>query len=74
MALNRAFPVPSSVVRITGSSPTSFAEAARAAVAQLGPQDIRTAYYFDVVSEDGTISGDKVQEFQVTLDIWYHIR
>jgi hypothetical protein len=56
------------LVELVGTSKTSFAEAAKAAVAEasktLGHLD-----WFEVVRETGKIEGDQVKEFQVTLKV-----
>ena len=60
------------VVEIVGTSPTSFAEAARAAVADAA-QTIRHMSWFEVVQQRGKIANGKVEEFQVTLKIGFKI-
>lgn len=56
------------LVEVVGTSPTSFYEAAKVAVAEasktLGKLD-----WFEVVRETGKIEGDQVKEFQVTMKV-----
>jgi flavin-binding protein dodecin len=55
-------------IELVGTSKSSFAEAAKSAVAEasktLGPFE-----WFEVVRETGKIEGDQVKEFQVTLKV-----
>jgi flavin-binding protein dodecin len=60
------------VVEIVGTSPTSFAEAARAAIADAG-QTIRHMDWFEVVEQRGRVADGKVEEFQVTLKVGFKI-
>jgi dodecin len=60
------------LVEIVGTSPTSFAEAARAAIADAA-QTIRHMEWFEVVEQRGRIADGKVQEFQVTLKVGFKI-
>jgi len=60
------------MVEIVGTSPTSFAEATRAAVAEAG-KTIRHMDWFEVVSESGCIEDGQVKEFQVTVKIGFKI-
>jgi dodecin len=60
------------LVEIVGTSPTSFAEAARAAIADAA-QTIRQMEWFEVVEQRGRIADGKVQEFQVTLKVGFKI-
>lgn len=60
------------VVEIVGTSPTSFAEATRAAVADAA-KTIRHMAWFEVVEERGKIADGKVAEFQVTLKVGFKI-
>ena len=59
-------------MEIVGTSPTSFAEAARAAVADAA-QTILHMAWFEVVEQRGKIANGKVEEFQVTLKIGFKI-
>lgn len=60
------------ITEIVGTSPVSFAEAAKAAVAEAG-KTIRHMDWFEVVEERGRIADGKVQEFQVTLKIGFKL-
>jgi len=60
------------LVEIVGSSPTSLAEAARAAIADAS-KTIRHMDWFEVVEQRGRIADGKVQEFQVTLKVGFKI-
>jgi len=59
-------------MEIIGTSPTSFAEAARAAIADAS-KTIRHMDWFEVVEQRGRIADGKVQEFQVTLKVGFKI-
>ena len=60
------------VTEIVGTSPVSFAEAVKAAVAEAA-NTIRHMQWFEVVEQRGKITEDKVQEFQVTVKIGFRI-
>lgn len=60
------------MLEIVGTSPTSFAEATRAAVAEAS-KTVRHMDWFDVVKESGRIANGKVEEFQVTLKIGFKL-
>jgi len=60
------------LVEIVGTSPTSFAEAARAAIADAS-KTIRHMDWFEVVEQRGRIADGNVQEFQVTLKVGFKI-
>jgi len=60
------------VTEIIGTSPTSYAEATRAAIADAA-QTIRHMDWFEVVEQRGKIADGKVQEFQVTLKVGFKI-
>jgi flavin-binding protein dodecin len=60
------------VTEVVGTSPVSFAEAVRAAVAEAA-NTIRHMKWFEVVEQRGSIAEDKVQEFQVTVKIGFKI-
>lgn len=60
------------VTEIVGTSPVSFAEAAKAAIAEAA-KTVRHMDWFDVVEESGRIKDGKVEEFQVTLKIGFKI-
>ena len=60
------------VVELVGTSPTSFAEATKAAIAEAS-KTVRHMDWFEVVRESGRIADGKVEEFQVMLKIGFKI-
>jgi dodecin len=56
------------LVELVGTSNTSFAEAARVAVAEAS-KTLGQLEWFEVVRETGKIDGGQVKEFQVTLKV-----
>jgi flavin-binding protein dodecin len=60
------------MLEIVGTSPTSFADATRAAVEEAS-KTVRHMDWFDVVKESGRIADGKVVEFQVTLKIGFKL-
>jgi flavin-binding protein dodecin len=60
------------VTEVVGTSPTSFAEAVKVAVAEAA-KTVRDMAWFEVVEERGRIADGKVQEFQVTIKIGFHL-
>ena len=60
------------VIELVGTSPTSFAEAVRAAVDEAA-KTVRNMAWFEVVQERGRIENGKVAEFQVTLKIGFKL-
>jgi hypothetical protein len=56
------------ITELVGSSPTSFAEATKAAVAEAA-KTLRHMDWFEVVQERGRIVDGGVAEFQVTIKI-----
>jgi hypothetical protein len=60
------------MVELVGTSPTSFAEATKAAIAEAS-KTIHHMNWFEVVRESGRIADGKVTEFQVTLKIGFKI-
>ena len=57
---------------IVGTSPISFAEAVKSAVAEAA-KTVRHMEWFDVVQENGRIKDGKVEEFQVTIKIGFKL-
>jgi flavin-binding protein dodecin len=57
---------------IVGTSPVSFAEAVRSAVAEAA-KTVRHLDWFEVVEESGRIKDGKVEEFQVTVKIGFKL-
>jgi flavin-binding protein dodecin len=68
----RTMPGTYKVTEVVGTSPVSFAEAVRSAVAEAA-HTVRHMLWFEVVEQRGSIAEDKVQEFQVTLKIGFKI-
>ncbi len=60
------------ILEIVGTSPTSFAEATRAAVAEAA-KTVRHMDWFEVVDERGSIADGQVKEFQVTIKIGFKL-
>jgi flavin-binding protein dodecin len=60
------------ITELVGTSPASFAEATRAAVAAAA-KTVRHMEWFEVVEERGRIVDGKVHEFQVTLKVGFRI-
>jgi flavin-binding protein dodecin len=61
------------IVELVGTSPVSFAEAVKAAVAEAS-KTVRHMDWFEVVDERGRIVDGQVQEFQVTLKVGFKIK
>lgn len=60
------------ITEIVGTSPTSYAEATRAAIADAA-KTVRHMDWFEVVEQRGKIADGKVTEFQVTLKVGFKI-
>jgi dodecin len=60
------------ITELVGTSPVSFAEATKAAVAEAA-KTIRNMSWFEVTEETGAIKSGKVAEFQVRLKIGFKI-
>jgi flavin-binding protein dodecin len=60
------------MLELVGTSPTSFAEATKAAIAE-SSKTVHHMDWFEVVRESGRIADGKVTEFQVTLKIGFKI-
>jgi flavin-binding protein dodecin len=60
------------LTEIVGTSPNSYADATRAAIAEAS-KTIRHMDWFEVVRESGRIVDGKVAEFQVDLKIGFKI-
>ncbi len=59
-------------IEIVGTSPTSYAEATRTAIAEAA-RSVRGMSWFEVVEQRGAIRDGKVSEFQVTLRVGFKI-
>jgi flavin-binding protein dodecin len=60
------------ITELVGTSPISFAEAAKAAVAEAA-KTLRNMEWFEIAEERGKIKDGKVEEFQVRLRIGFKI-
>lgn len=60
------------ITELIGTSPVSFAEAAKAAVAEAA-KTIRHMDWFEVAEERGRIKDGKIEEFQVRLKVGFKI-
>ncbi len=60
------------ITELVGTSPKSFAEATKAAVAEAA-KTLRNMDWFQVVEERGRIVDGEVTEFQVTLKIGFRV-
>ena len=60
------------ITELVGTSPTSFAEAVRAAVTEAA-KTLRNMSWFEVVDQRGRIDDGKVTEFQVTIKIGFKL-
>jgi len=67
-----AMPETFKIIELVGTSPVSFAEAVKSAVAEASAS-VRHLDWFEVVNERGKIANGKVEEFQVTLKIGFKI-
>ena len=59
-------------IDVVGTSPTSFADATRAAVEEAS-KCVRNMSWFEVIEQRGAIRDGKVSEFQVTLRIGFKL-
>jgi dodecin len=59
-------------IEIVGTSPISFSEAVKAAVAEAS-QTVHHMDWFEIVEQRGMIKNDKVEEYQVVLKIGFKI-
>ncbi|MBI3278955.1 MAG: dodecin domain-containing protein [Acidobacteria bacterium] len=59
-------------IELVGTSPVSFAEAVKSAVAEASAT-VRHMDWFEVVQARGRIANGQVEEFQVTLKVGFKI-
>jgi dodecin len=59
-------------IEIVGTSPVSFSEAVKAAIADAS-QTVRGLAWFEVIEQRGMIKDDKVAEYQVVLKVGFKI-
>lgn len=60
------------VIDVVGTSPQSFAEAARNAIAEAG-KTIKAMRWFEIDRLGGRIEGDKVAEFQAKIRVGFRV-
>ena len=60
------------MLEVVGTSPNSFADATRVAIAEAS-KTVRHMDWFEVIRESGRIADGKVAEFQVTVKIGFKI-
>ncbi len=60
------------LIDVVGTSPTSFAEAVKAAVVEAG-KTVHGMNWFEVLEQRGAVKDGKVAEFQVTVRIGFKI-
>ncbi len=60
------------VIEVVGTSPNSFAEAVKSAVADAA-ETVRHMEWFEVVNQRGRIVDGGVEEFQVTVKLGFKI-
>jgi len=60
------------VIELVGTSPVSFAEATKSAIAEAS-KTVRHMDWFEVVNERGSIVDGKVAEFQVMVKVGFKI-
>ncbi len=60
------------IIEVVGTSPQSFAEAAKAAVAEASTT-VHHMDWFEVIDQRGRIADGRVQEFQVTVKIGFKV-
>lgn len=60
------------VTQVVGTSTTSFTDAVRGAI-ERASQTIDDVRWFEVVEMRGRVDGGEVAEFQVKLDIGFHL-
>ena len=60
------------LIELVGTSPTSFAEAVKAAVAEAS-KTVKHMEWFQVVDQRGRIKDNKVAEFQVTVKAGFRV-
>ena len=60
------------VIRIIGSSPTSFADAAQNAVTEAA-KTVRGISGADVVTMSAQVEGDRISEYRTTVDIAFGV-
>jgi hypothetical protein len=59
-------------IEIVGTSPVSFAEAVKSAIAEAS-KSVRAMSWFEVVEQRGAVKDGKVAEFQVTIQVGFKI-
>jgi dodecin len=60
------------MIELIGTSPTSFAEAVKAAIAEAS-KTVRHMDWFEVTEQRGSIKDGKVKEFQVAVKVGFKV-
>jgi flavin-binding protein dodecin len=60
------------LVEIVGTSPTSFAEAAKAGIKEAS-KTVRHIDWFEVTDQRGRVVDGEIKEFQVTLKVGFKV-
>ena len=60
------------LIELAGSSSTSFDDAVRNAIAKAG-KSMRNMHWFQVVETRGSVAGDKIGQWQVTIKVGFTI-
>ncbi|HWB96958.1 MAG TPA: dodecin [Bryobacteraceae bacterium] len=60
------------IIEVVGTSPTSFADAVKSAVAEAA-KTVHGMSWFQVVDERGAIADGTVKEFQVTIKVGFKV-
>jgi len=60
------------VIELVGTSPVSFAEAVKSAVAEAS-KTVRNMAWFEVVESRGRVADGQVSEFQVTVKVGFRL-
>lgn len=59
-------------IELVGTSTESYADATRSAVARAA-ETMRGLRWFEVVEQRGHIEDGAVTEFQVRIEVWFHL-
>lgn len=59
-------------IELVGTSPVSFSEAVKAAIAEASAT-VRHIDWFEVIEQRGNVKDDKVMEYQVVLKVGFKI-
>jgi len=59
-------------IELAGTSSTSIEDAVQSAIAKAGAT-VRLMRWFEVLETRGSIEGDRVTQWQVTLKVWFRL-